>query len=58
VHPSADLTFHVVAAARLRGEVAIGYRLAEDGDGPRIILNPDKAATLPPIDRLVVLSNA
>jgi len=58
LRPSADLTFAtVVAAARLRGEVAIGYRLAEDGDGPRIVLNPDKAAILPPIDKLVVLSN-
>jgi voltage-gated potassium channel Kch len=59
VNPAAGLTFAtVVAAARLRGEVAIGYRAAEDGEGPSIVLNPDKAALLPAIDRLVVLSNA
>jgi hypothetical protein len=57
VRAVAGLTFAtVVEAARRRGEVAIGYRLAQPGDGHGIVLNPDKAATMPPIDRLIVLA--
>ncbi len=46
-----------VEAARRRGEVAIGYRVAEPGDGHGIVLNPDKELPMPAIDRLIVLSN-
>jgi voltage-gated potassium channel Kch len=61
VKPEPGLTFATaVAAARQRGEVAIGYRVADDGDQStvqRIVLNPDKNEVLPVIDRLVVLAN-
>ncbi|GAA1771912.1 CASTOR/POLLUX-related putative ion channel [Luedemannella helvata] len=52
------LTFAtVVESARRRGEVAIGYRMAEPGEGNHgIVLNPDKTQVLPPIDRLIVLA--
>lgn len=52
------LTFAtVVESARRRGEVAIGYRMAEPGEGNHgIVLNPDKTHILPPIDRLIVLA--
>lgn len=47
-----------VEAARRRGEVAIGYRLAEPGDGHGVVLNPDKELPMPAIDRVIVLSNS
>lgn len=51
------LTFAtVVEAARRRGEVAIGYREANPGEGHGIVLNPDKALPMPEIDRLIVLA--
>ncbi|MFC7483760.1 hypothetical protein ACFQX7_32275 [Luedemannella flava] len=52
------LTFAtVVESARRRGEVAIGYRMAEPGEGHHgIVLNPDKTHPLPSIDRLIVLA--
>ena len=46
----------LAAAARRRGEVAIGYRIADSGEGHGIVLNPDKTAIMPPIDRLIVLA--
>jgi ion channel POLLUX/CASTOR len=52
------LTFAtVIEAARRRSEVAIGFRMADPGDGHGIVLNPDKTAAMPPIDRVIVLSN-
>jgi voltage-gated potassium channel Kch len=58
IRPVSGLTFAtVVDAARRRGEVAIGYRIADPGDGHGIVLNPDKAAPMPMIDRLIVLAN-
>jgi len=58
VRNTPDQTFAtVVEAARRRGEVAIGYRLAEDGDGHGVVLNPDKAKPMPAIDRVIVLAN-
>jgi voltage-gated potassium channel Kch len=48
----------IVAAARARGEVAIGYRVDDDGDGvPEIVMNPPKSQTvaLAPNDRVVVI---
>jgi hypothetical protein len=51
------LTFAtVVEAARRRGEVAIGYRKADPGEGHGIVLNPDKTKPMPVIDRLIVLA--
>ncbi len=47
-----------VEAARRRGEVAIGYRLADPGDGHGVVLNPDKELPMPAIDRLIVLSTS
>jgi voltage-gated potassium channel Kch len=47
-----------VEAARRRGEVAIGYRVAEHGDGHGVVLNPDKELPMPAIDRLIVLSTS
>jgi len=51
----------VVEAARLRGESAIGYRLAAQSHQPPtfgVVLNPDKAAplVLQPGDRVIVLA--
>jgi hypothetical protein len=43
--------------ARRRGEIAIGYRIAEPTDGHGIVLNPDKAAPMPAIDRVIVLAD-
>jgi voltage-gated potassium channel Kch len=58
VRPTPDQTFAtLVEAARRRGEVAIGYRIAEPGDGHGIVLNPDKAQPMPGIDRVIVLAN-
>jgi voltage-gated potassium channel Kch len=55
-----DLTFATaVEAARQRNEVAIGYRRTDGGDDDddAIVLNPDKFAVMPPIDRLIVLAS-
>lgn len=58
VRTAAGLSFAtVVEAARRRGEVAIGYRMADPGDGHGVVLNPDKAAIMPAIDRLIVLAH-
>jgi voltage-gated potassium channel Kch len=46
----------VVEAARRRGEVAIGYRIAEPGDAHGVVLNPDKTKPMPGIDRVIVLA--
>jgi hypothetical protein len=46
-----------VESARRRGEIAIGYRLADPGDGHGVVLNPDKEQPMPQIDRLIMLSN-
>ncbi|MGH3730568.1 MAG: hypothetical protein ACRDTU_17720, partial [Micromonosporaceae bacterium] len=53
--------YTVVEAARRRGEVAIGYRLAAHAQEPPqygVVLNPDKAqqVVLNPQDRIVVLA--
>ena len=47
-----------VESARRRGEVAIGYRIAEPGDSHGVVLNPDKEQPMPKIDRLIMLSNS
>ena len=59
------LDFHtLVEAARLRGEVAVGYRLMEHADDPRrgygVTLNPDKRTELVfhEADRLIVLAES
>jgi ion channel POLLUX/CASTOR len=58
VRPEPGLTFATaVAAARRRNEVAIGYRIADADDDNGIVLNPDKTAEMPPIDRLIVLAS-
>ncbi|MEU8076313.1 hypothetical protein AB0B31_12785 [Catellatospora citrea] len=55
----ATITFAtVVASAARRGEVAIGYRVSESGDGHGVVLNPDKEQVMPPIDRVIVLSSS
>jgi voltage-gated potassium channel Kch len=47
----------VVESARRRGEVAIGYRIAEPPDGEDgMVLNPDKGRPMPAIDRVIVLA--
>jgi voltage-gated potassium channel Kch len=58
IRPVANLTFAtVVEAARRRGEVAMGYRIAEPGEGQHgIVLNPDKSKPMPVIDRVIVLA--
>ncbi len=59
VRDQAGLTFATaVEAARRRGEIAIGYRMADPGDGHGIVLNPPKGAPMPVIDRLIVLANS
>jgi hypothetical protein len=59
IRPVPNLTFAtVVESARRRGEVAIGYRVAEPGEGHGVVLNPDKAKPLPPIDRVIVLADS
>ncbi|MBB5866804.1 voltage-gated potassium channel Kch [Allocatelliglobosispora scoriae] len=59
LRPAPGFTFATaVEAARRRGEVAIGYRVAEPGDGHGVVLNPDKDVPMPVIDRLIVLSNS
>ncbi len=55
---SAGLTFATaVEAARRRGELAIGYRIADAKDGPGVVLNPPKNALMPAIDRVIVLAD-
>ncbi len=57
VRPDPTLTFAtLVAAAQRRGEVAIGYRIADSGEGHGMVLNPDKSQPMPPIDRVIVLA--
>jgi ion channel POLLUX/CASTOR len=63
VVPDAAVDFHtVVEAARRRGEVAVGYRLADAADDPAadygIVLNPLKTAevALGTDDRVIVLA--
>jgi voltage-gated potassium channel Kch len=57
LHP--ELTFAtVVESARRRGEVAIGYRIADPEDGPGVVLNPVKNRPMPPIDRVIVLADS
>jgi voltage-gated potassium channel Kch len=59
VQSASNVTFATAtAAARQQGEVAIGYRTADAGDGHGMVLNPDKTAAMPPIDRLIVLARA
>jgi len=48
----------VVESARRRGEVAIGYRIAEPVDGHGVVLNPPKDVPMPLIDRVIVLANS
>ncbi len=58
VRVTPNLTFAtVVESARRRGEVAIGYRVADPGDGHGVVLNPEKGRPMPPIDRVIVLAN-
>jgi voltage-gated potassium channel Kch len=47
----------VVESARRRGEVAIGYRIAEPGEGHGVVLNPAKDQPMPLIDRVIVLAH-
>ena len=58
-HTNGGIPFgKVVAAARERGEVAVGYRLAHGADGlPEVVMNPAKSATvtLTPEDQVVVI---
>jgi voltage-gated potassium channel Kch len=59
LRPLPGLTFAtVVAAALRRNEVAIGYRVAEPGDGHGVVLNPDKTLVMPMIDRVIVLAHS
>lgn len=59
LRPASGYTFATaVESARRRGEVAIGYRIADPGDGHGIVLNPDKEQPMPNIDRLIMLSNS
>jgi ion channel POLLUX/CASTOR len=50
--------WHVVEGARRRGEVAIGYRLAESGQGDGVRVNPPKSAsvTFGAEDRVIVVA--
>jgi voltage-gated potassium channel Kch len=58
LRPLPGLTFATaVEAARRRGELAIGYRAANAGEGHGIVLNPPKDAVMPAIDRLIVLAD-
>ena len=52
-------TFATLAdCARRRGEVAIGYRIADPPEGHGVVLNPDKEAPMPLIDRVIVLAHS
>ncbi len=52
-------TFATLAdCARRRGEVAIGYRIADPTDGHGVVLNPDKEQSMPLIDRVIVLAHS
>jgi voltage-gated potassium channel Kch len=58
VRSAPNLTFAtVVESARRRGEVAIGYRVADPGDGHGVALNPDKTNPMPAIDRVIGLAH-
>jgi hypothetical protein len=48
----------VVESARRRGEVAIGYRVAEPGEHHGVVLNPVKDQPMPLIDRVIVLAHS
>jgi Castor and Pollux protein voltage-gated ion channel component len=48
----------VVESARRRGEVAIGYRAADPGEGHGVVLNPAKDSPMPLIDRVIVLAHS
>ena len=59
LRPKVGLNFStIVESARRRGEVAIGYRIAEPGDGHGIVVNPDKDELMPAIDRVIVLAHS
>jgi Castor and Pollux, part of voltage-gated ion channel/Calcium-activated potassium channel slowpoke-like RCK domain len=59
LRPKAGYNFAtVVEAARRRGEVAIGYREADPGDGHGVVVNPDKDQPMPAIDRVIVLAHS
>jgi ion channel POLLUX/CASTOR len=47
----------VVESARRRGEIAIGYRAAEPGEGHGVVLNPPKDQPMPLVDRVIVLAH-
>jgi hypothetical protein len=47
----------LVDCARRRGEVAIGYQVADPGEGHGIVLNPDKEQPMPRIERVIVLAS-
>ena len=52
-------TFATLAdCARRRGEVAIGYRIADPPEGHGVVLNPDKEQSMPLIDRVIVLAHS
>ncbi len=52
-------TFATLAdCARRRGEVAIGYRVADPPEGHGVVLNPDKELPMPLIDRVIVLAHS
>ena len=59
VAPNGAMPFsRIVAAARDRSEIAVGYRLAHGPDGlPEVVMNPPKSATitLAPQDQIVVI---
>jgi hypothetical protein len=44
VHEDGEVPFaHIVAAARARGEVALGYRVSHNGSAPVVTMNPPKS---------------
>ena len=56
--PDAVTFANVVASARARDEVAIGYQRCSEGSARRVVLNPPKSAalTLAAGDRVIVIS--
>ncbi len=53
-----DVTFaRIVAAARARGDAAIGYRVDRDDGEPQVVMNPPKSerVQLAPNDQIVVI---